>query len=1061
MGARLLLAFGVLILLLVLFSAWSFRRAREERRTVALRETTQSARTVGAFVHGVLRDLDSTSVAVSAALGRQVRPIDQETTGPYLATIKAEFPHIRAIFVTDPAGTVIASSGNEGIGRDVSARPYIQALQGGQEFVLSDVISGLDTQRPTITLARTIRDPAGALRGLLVVAFYPDQLALLLPGALPADATVTVFDRSGALVFSVTGAPPAEASARGFIERVEHIAVVPLERIERLVAPSGGDNRVTALVPVAQYGWAVGASRTLEAIEAPVQRYHRRQLLALGLLVGIASLLSLVLSRALAKPLVRLAEQARAFGQGAREITVPASGPTEVRTLATALNQMAAEVQARFAEREAATAARRQSEERLQRVFDTAAAGIQLWDRDGRFVMGNAAAARFVGLPDGYPDGLQYDHAPYRRFTLDGRPFPLEEHPFAQVKRTGRPVEGIEFAIERPDGSRVIVSANAAPLWDANQAFAGVVMVLIDITEREAAAAALREEREIAETLYRIGTVVAAELDTGKVVQAVTDAATRLSGAQFGAFFFNKADEQGEAYTLFTLSGVPREHFERFPMPRNTPVFEPTFRGTEVVRADDITQDPRFGQNPPYHGLPPGHLPVRSYLAVPVVSRSGAVLGGLFCGHERAGVFTERTERLVEGIAAQAAIALDNARLYEAERTAREAAEGANKAKDEFLSVLSHELRTPLTPIIGYTEMLRRRRNVSPETLARAIEVIDRSARMQARLVSDLLDVSRIITGKLDLDLHPVDLGVVMRAAVEALRPEAVARSVQLHTHLEIAARVIGDSDRLQQVFWNLLSNAIKFTPEGGQVHVWLDRDENEARITVQDTGKGIAPALLPHVFERFWQADSSSTRAYGGLGLGLAIVRHLVEAHGGRVSAESAGPGTGATFRVWLPLALPDRETGQKAETTAPAREKDTSALAGVRVLLVEDEPDTRALLRLLLEGEGATVTEADGVTEALACMDASVPDVLLADIGMPEEDGYSLIAKVRARPPEQGGGVPAVALTAYASTDDRRLTLAAGFQRHLAKPVDPAAVIATLAELVGRRTAPVAHQD
>jgi signal transduction histidine kinase len=303
--------------------------------------------------------------------------------------------------------------------------------------------------------------------------------------------------------------------------------------------------------------------------------------------------------------------------------------------------------------------------------------------------------------------------------------------------------------------------------------------------------------------------------------------------------------------------------------------------------------------------MPPGQPPVRSYLAVPVVSRSGEVLGGLFFGHPEPGVFTARHEELVQGLAPLIATAIDNARLYEQEQSARAEAEAANALKDEFLATLSHELRTPLNAVVGWTRMLRR--DMLDETARRhALEVIERNADAQVRLIEDLLDVSRIITGKLRLDLRPVEPAGVVEAAVDALRPTADAKGISVQLTLGPGAGpVSGDPDRLQQIVWNLLSNAIKFTPRGGRVAVRLAAVDSHVEIAVTDTGVGIAADVLPHVFERFRQADSSSRRAYGGLGIGLALVKHLVELHGGSLAAVSPGLGHGATFTVRLPLLL------------------------------------------------------------------------------------------------------------------------------------------------------------
>ena len=490
--------------------------------------------------------------------------------------------------------------------------------------------------------------------------------------------------------------------------------------------------------------------------------------------------------------------------------------------------------------------------------------------------------------------------------------------------------------------------------------------------ERLRAEAKLREQTEVVETINRIGQLLSAELDQEKLVQAVTDAATELTGAQFGSFFYNVLDERGGAYMLYTLSGVPREAFSHFPMPRATELFGPTFRGEASIRIDDVKNDPRYGKSAPYHGMPPGHLPVTSYLAVPVISRSGEVLGGLFFGHKDAGAFRERHERIVEGLAAQAAIAMDNARLYQKaqqaiqekeellvrEREARQEAEIASRTKDEFLGTLSHELRTPLNAIFGWTRILSTG-GLDEETFSRAVETIDRNARLQARLIDDMLDVSRIISGKLRLDAQPVDLTTVINAAVDTSRPAADAKDIRLQVVLDFGAGcVLGDPVRLQQVIWNLLSNAIKFTPKHGRVQVQLERINSHLEIIVSDTGPGIDEEFLPHVFERFRQADSSITRKHGGLGLGLAIVRHLVELHGGRVEASNRADGPGALFVVKLPVMIVRAPIGAPAPEPQRIHTKVSGQLSfdcppelrGVKVLAVDDEADSRHLLTTVL---------------------------------------------------------------------------------------------------------------
>ena len=558
----------------------------------------------------------------------------------------------------------------------------------------------------------------------------------------------------------------------------------------------------------------------------------------------------------------------------------------------------------------------------------------------------------------------------------------------------------------------------------------------------------MREQKELLETLNRAGRLLSAELNLDKLAQGVTDAAAELSGAQFGAFFYNVDDERGERHTLYAVSGVPREAFSHFPMPLNTELFGPTFRGEAAVRIDDVRTDARYGHDSAHYEMLTGHLPVTSYLAVPVMSRAGDVLGGLFFGHESAGMFREREERLVVGLAAQAAVAMDNARLY---RQAQE----ANRMKDEFLATLSHELRTPMNAIMGWAQLLREGK-LDAATTARAVQTIDRNARVQTQLISDILDVSRIVSGKLRLDVRPVELVRAVEAALDTIRPAAEARDIDVQTALDAGAGLVsGDADRLQQVVWNLLSNAIKFTPSGGRVHVRLVRIEPHVQLTVQDSGIGIDRDFLPHVFERFRQGDSSSTRPHGGLGLGLALVRDLVELHGGTVQASSAGRDQGATFTVKLPVIGAVRPPAPELPPAAP--ESATMAalagsLRGVNVLLVDDEADARDLFKAVLEGSGARVTAVGSGAEAYSSFTTSPPDVVVSDIEMPEENGYDLIRRLRGLPEERGGRIPAAALTAYARAEDRIRALRAGFQHHVTKPVQPAELVAVVASLVRR---------
>jgi PAS domain S-box-containing protein len=386
---------------------------------------------------------------------------------------------------------------------------------------------------------------------------------------------------------------------------------------------------------------------------------------------------------------------------------------------------------------------------------------------------------------------------------------------------------------------------------------------------------------------------------------------------------------------------------------------------------------------------------------------------------------------------------IERDRLLQLEQAARAEAERANRIKDEFLAVLSHELRSPLNPILGWTKLLQTRKFDETKT-AEALATIERNAKLQTQLIDDLLDVAKILRGKLSIDATPVNLAFVIESAIDTVNTAAIAKSIKLHPVLPNIGQISGDSNRLQQIVWNLLSNAIKFTPKEGQVEIRLERVGDQAQIIVSDTGKGINHEFLPYIFESFRQEDVSVTRKYGGLGLGLAIVRQLVEAHGGTITADSPGEGLGATFTVQLPLLNVEPEIKQTDKLPQPALE-----LMGIKVLTVDDDPDARELLTVLLAEYGAQVLTVTSATEVLANLESFQPDVLVSDIGMPEVDGYSLIQQIRALTPEKGGKIPAIALTAYARIEDSQLVISSGYQLHVTKPLDPEELVQAVVAL------------
>jgi PAS domain S-box-containing protein len=393
------------------------------------------------------------------------------------------------------------------------------------------------------------------------------------------------------------------------------------------------------------------------------------------------------------------------------------------------------------------------------------------------------------------------------------------------------------------------------------------------------------------------------------------------------------------------------------------------------------------------------------------------------------------------------------------EKAARAEAEAANRAKDEFLATVSHELRTPLHSISGWVQILSTGK-LDEEASAHAFEAIQRAAKAQTRLIEDILDASRIITGKLHLEIRPVDLATIVQEALDTVRPVAGVKAIEITAEFDPRGGLVsGDSARLQQVVWNLLSNAIKFTPRAGRVSVSLQCEESHVELRVVDTGQGINPAFLPFVYDRFRQANNTSARKHGGLGLGLAIVRHLVEMHGGTVQADSQGEGLGSTFSVRLPLMIAKR--ADEADRDAQNESQDIPRLNGIRVLIVDDERDAREMLCVMLEQRGVEAQTADSASEAFKILQAWKPDVLLSDVGMPGEDGYALIAKVRALAPELGGRVPAVALTGYAGPEDSQRLTSAGYNICVAKPVEFAELLRTVASLTGRSAAKTANSD
>lgn len=582
-----------------------------------------------------------------------------------------------------------------------------------------------------------------------------------------------------------------------------------------------------------------------------------------------------------------------------------------------------------------------------------------------------------------------------------------EEDMMLATIRRGERMDHFETERSRKDGRRIQVSVSLSPITGADGTIVGVATIARDITDAQQAHAAQSTLAAIVES--------SDDAIVGKTLDGVILTWNASAERMFG---YTRDEIVGQSITML----LPPERL-----------------GEEVTIVATLRRGERIDHFETERVRKDGRRIQVSISVSPIRDTAGRIIGAA---------------KIARDITLRHQLEHERNALHARERAAREAAEAANLAKDAFLATVSHELRTPLSPILAWASMLRQ--GVLDEAKTKkALETIERSARSQAQLIDDLLDVSRIISGKLRIEVRPADMVAIIHAAVDVVRPAAEAKGIRLQLVLDTETGTIaGDPQRLQQVVWNLLSNAIKFTKRGGRVQVALERVDSHVEISVSDTGQGFDPSFRPHMFERFRQADSSITRTHGGLGLGLSIVRHLVELHGGTVHAESPGEGRGATFTVRLPLVIFERTAGELARRHPTAADEVQEGdvypdLTGARVLVVDDEPDSNEVVSTLLAARGAEVRVATAVSDALDTLRRWIPDLVVSDIGMPGADGYALLAAMRENVQELGR-IPAIALTAYATRNDRIRILAAGFQMHITKPIDPMELIVGVASVL-----------
>jgi PAS domain S-box-containing protein len=667
-------------------------------------------------------------------------------------------------------------------------------------------------------------------------------------------------------------------------------------------------------------------------------------------------------------------------------------------------------------ERIQAESALRQSEERFRHMADNAPMMVWVTDATGYCTYLSQSWYNFTGQTPSVGLGfgwLEAVHPEDREFSREI---------FFRAKEL-REAFRLEYRLRRHDGEYRWAIDAASPWFGPDGQFQGYIGSVIDISDRQQAEEALRQSEEFKNRMLQSSPDCIKVLDlegrleymnTGGMCLMEIDDLSSYLNAKWVCFWEGEYQQKAQAALMSAKAGEVATFQGYCPTAKGTPkwwevIVSPIFDGAgKVERVLSISRD-----------------------------------------------ITDRQQAEAE-----------RERLLKQEQEARAEAERANRIKDEFLAILSHELRSPLNPILGWVKLLQTRKFDAAKT-QEALASIERNAKLQTQLIDDLLDIARILRGKLALNVRAINLGFILQSAMETVKAAANAKSIAIHPLLSDLGQVSGDPVRLQQIVWNLLSNAIKFTPSGGRVEIRLERVEGErvsegvrdkgeeastlstayAQITVSDTGKGISADFLPHIFEYFRQEDASITRKHGGLGLGLAIVHHLVEAHGGTISATSPGEGRGATFTVKLPL------LGSQLQRDGGGWERELD-LAGIRVLVVDDELDTRQLLAFILEEYGAEAMTVDSASAVLAQLESFQPDILLSDIGMPEVDGYTLISRVRSLPAERGGQVPAIALTAYAREEDREKALAAGFQGHISKPVDPSRLVAAIVDLLNRRS-------
>jgi PAS domain S-box-containing protein len=1076
LASRLTLAVVAMAIPLELIILWTAITGIEERRAAELENAVLVGQALAAVVDGFARDLQSTTFAVATSLGAQPGPLDQDTAGGLLAVVAEQYPDVRALFLTDAQGRLIATGTGGALGFDLSARPYIQELRAGARTVWSGGIAGVQTGETTVAFGRVVSGPADVPRAFLIAAFYPQIFVGQLPITLPGDARVTVIDDRGVALYhsdpdSVPGAVGDSAAVQAAL-RGETVRIVGQEPL------NPGEPRFGALVPIPRLRWTVAYTLPHASIEATLAERAIFQAGGIGLVILLAAGLMIVLARRLTRPLTMLAETADAITRGEQPAVPDIASAAEVERLATAMRIMSSAV----AEREDALLAQR---EWLRVTLASIGDAVVATDATGRLTFMNIPAATLTGWSEQEALGRNVQETFQLRNEQTGRPV---DSPIERVLREGVVVGLANHTIlETRDGTMLPIDDSAAPIRDGAGALIGVVMVFRDVTERRRAEEILHDSQQRLELAVQAARMVAWEWDpvTDRVStsanlpevygisaiegaeqafgmlhpddlaahRAAIQAAIGSGGGYRSEFRVIRPDtgeiewreERGLAVTdengtLRKLHGIVMDTTQR-------QVAEQALRESEgrlrlAVEAAPVVlfnhdRDLRYTWAArSLAGLTPEALigKTDAELFPPAVAEPAMTL------KRRALEKNERVEGEIEAPSAPgsppqvweltveplrdetgAVVGITCAALDVTERRALE------KLQQEFISLVSHELRNPLSSIKGYAQLVLRR----GELQERAVRSIVQQSDHLDRLISDLLDSSRLETGRLELRRRRIDLLDVTAACVERAQTQTEIHTIRLEADNEQYVGV-WDPERLDQVFSNVLSNAVKYSPEGGEIVVRVEGDDREVGIAIRDHGLGIEPDQLARLFDRFYRITATA-ESIQGLGIGLYVARELVEAHGGRMWAESDGAGLGTTFHVTLPLEL------------EAASERDD----GQTVLVVDDDETLRELIADTLRGEGYRLMTARDGLEALDRVEAEPPALILLDWMMPRLDGAGFATELRRRFPEVA--VPILVMTAGGVAQARAASIDAdGF---IAKPFELDLLLDQVARHLERR--------